>query len=65
MSVVRVYGKLDLFITFRCNPNLPEITQELKANETPNDQPILLARVFSLKLKEFLKDMIDNKIFVF
>ena len=63
MSVVRVYGKPDLFITFTCNPNWPEITQELKANETPNDQPTLLARIFRLKLKEFLNDIIENKIF--
>ncbi|CAF1060263.1 unnamed protein product [Brachionus calyciflorus] len=63
MSIVRAYGKPDLFITFTCNPNWPEIKNALKKNQDPNDRPDIIARVFRLKVKLFLNDLLNNKIF--
>lgn len=56
MSIVRAYGKPDLFITFACNPKWPEINNELLKGQEPNDRPDLIARVFKIKLKELLDD---------
>ncbi|XP_074603972.1 uncharacterized protein LOC141857378 [Brevipalpus obovatus] len=63
MAIVKEYGKPDLFITFTCNPNWPEIKQELHPGQYPTDRPDLICRVFKLKIDEFMKDMIDNQIF--
>lgn len=63
MSIVRAYGKPDLFITFTCNPKWPEINNELLKGQEPNDRPDLIARVFKIKLKELLDDLLKNKIF--
>ena len=52
MSIIRKYGKSDLFITFTCNPEWIEIKRELKPFQKPNDRPDLIARVFNLKMKE-------------
>lgn len=62
MAIVTAYGKPDLFLTFTCNPNWPEIKNELKSGESPNDQPALLARVFRLKLKELLNDVVKKHV---
>lgn len=50
MAIVRAFGKPDLFITFTCNPNWPEITSALKPGQTPNDRPDLTIRVFKMKV---------------
>jgi len=52
MSIVRTYGKPDLFITFTCNPAWPEIQAELLPHQKPNDRPDLIARVFKQKLRK-------------
>ena len=46
MSVVRVFGKPDLFITFTCNPYWVEIKRELLSGQVPADRPDLLLRKF-------------------
>ncbi|CAG2215733.1 unnamed protein product [Mytilus edulis] len=63
MSIVRKFGKPDLFITFTCNPNWPEIKNALLGNQTPADRPNLTARVFHLKLKNLLNDIVQQQIF--
>lgn len=63
MAIVRKYGKPDLFITFTCNPAWQEILDELKYDQTAQDRPDLVARVFHLKLECFLKDITKNDIF--
>ncbi|VDI62821.1 Hypothetical predicted protein [Mytilus galloprovincialis] len=63
MSIVRKFGKPDLFITFTCNPNWPEIKNALLGNQTPADRPDLTARVFHLKLKNLLNDIVQQQIF--
>ena len=51
VAIVCCYGKPDLFITFACNPNRPEITDSLLQNQTPADRLDVAAQVFKLKLK--------------
>ncbi|CAF0909478.1 unnamed protein product [Brachionus calyciflorus] len=63
MSVVRAFGKPDLFITMTCNPHWPEIKQELLESQTPNDRPDIIVRVFRIKLKMLIDDLIKNNVF--
>ena len=62
MSIIRSYGKPDLFITFTCNPKWPEITAELLNNQSASDRPDLCARVFNCKLKALQKDLFYNNV---
>lgn len=57
MSIVRHFGKPDLFVTFTCNLSWPEIQRELLFGQTANDRPDLCSRVFNLKLKCLLEDI--------
>lgn len=63
MSIVRKFGKPDLFITFTCNPNWPEIKSALFNGQSPADRPDLTARVFHQKLKELLNDIVEKEVF--
>ena len=63
MAIVRTYGKPDLFITFTCNPQWSEIVASLKPGQTSSDRPDLIARVFQLKLKELLREILERQIF--
>jgi hypothetical protein len=62
MAIVCKFGKPDLFLTFTCNPRLPEIVNNLKPNQQLQDRPDLVARVFKLHLKELLKDITDRHV---
>ena len=42
MSIVRKYGKPDLFITFTCNPKWEEIYSALLFNQKATDRPDLI-----------------------
>jgi hypothetical protein len=58
MAISAAVGFPDLFITFTCNPNWPEIQGFLqKENLTPQDRPDIVTRVFKIKFDEFLKDL--------
>jgi hypothetical protein len=57
MSVVREFGKPDLFITFTCNPSWIEITSNMLPNQASNERADLISRVFQLKLKMLIKDL--------
>lgn len=63
MSIVARYGKPDLFITFTANTNWPEIINNMDSWNTVENRPDLVARVFQLKLKQLLFDIIKQKIF--
>lgn len=63
MSIVRKYGKPDLFVTFTCNPRWPEITENLGTHTLANDRPDLVARVFHAKLKALMHDITVNRVF--
>lgn len=66
MAVVAQLGKQDLFLTFTCNPEWPEISeailQEGVAMESA-DRPELISRVFNIKLKALIKRIIDDQVF--
>ena len=63
MSIVRKFGRPDLFVTMTCNPNWPEIQENLFPGQTAADRPDLVARVFSLK-KDHLIFMIKKQFFL-
>ena len=48
MSIVRKYGKPDLFITFTCNRKWIEISSALIGNLKATDRPDLIVRVFRI-----------------
>ena len=62
MSIVRKYGKPDLFITFTSNPKWEEISSALIGNPKATDRPDLIVRVFKMKLKELLNDICNKHI---
>ncbi|KAL7547642.1 hypothetical protein ACHAWF_010926, partial [Thalassiosira exigua] len=45
------------------NPDWPEIKQHLKPGQTALDRPDLVARVFKLKKRELIRDVMKNHIF--
>jgi hypothetical protein len=57
MTIVREYGKPDLFITKTCNPTWEEIAEKLPPGQTAQDRPDSVARVWQLKLVVFLADL--------
>jgi hypothetical protein len=63
LSIVRKLGKPDLFITFTCNPKWPEITAALNPGQSAADRPDLVTRVFKLKLKSLINDLVHEKVF--
>ena len=62
MAIVRHLGKPDIFITFTCNPNRPEVTSALNTAEKPCDRLDLTCRVFKLKLESLMDDPIKKQI---
>ena len=62
MTIVRKFGKPDLFITFTCNPLWDEITCSLLIDQKATDRPDLIVRVFKLKLRELLNDILKKHI---
>ena len=54
LALVMHMGRPDLFITMTCNPNWPEIQDNLLPQQTASDRPDLVARVFDLKLKTLM-----------
>jgi len=63
MAYVRKYGHPDLFITLTCNPNWPEIQNNLLPGQKPKGHPELVARVFRLKLKQIIEMLKSEMIF--
>ena len=57
MGILHHYVKPDFFITFTCNPQWKEITNELFVHQTAADHPDIVARVFRLKLHALLQDL--------
>ncbi|KAJ8909484.1 hypothetical protein NQ315_007932 [Exocentrus adspersus] len=63
MAVVARHGKPDLFITFTCNPQWPEIRDNLEYNQKPENRPDLICRIFKIKFTEFLDDLIHKQLY--
>ncbi|XP_022856895.1 uncharacterized protein LOC111377965 [Olea europaea var. sylvestris] len=62
MCLVQRYGKPDVFLTITCNPNWSEIKQELRHNDSVQNRPDLLSRIFRAKLEELKIDLIKREI---
>ena len=60
MAIVIKYGKPDYFITMTCNPQSPEIVQNLRPGQTALDAPHLVSRVFRQYLNAFISDLWEN-----
>ncbi|GKC44676.1 DNA helicase PIF1, ATP-dependent [Tanacetum coccineum] len=64
MTICRHYGYPDLFITFTCNPNWPEISRFMdKRGLNSEDRPDVITRVFKIKLDSLMKDLKDGHTF--
>ncbi|XP_058784726.1 uncharacterized protein LOC131659570 [Vicia villosa] len=58
MAIRSYVGFPDLFITFTCNPNWPELQRVLASNNLkPSDRPDLITRIFKMKFDELLSDL--------
>ena len=60
MAICRKYHKPDFFITMTCNPKWPEILSELLPDQTPQDRPDIVARVFKLKKDQLMNDIVHG-----
>ena len=63
MALPRKFGKPDIFLTFTCNPNWPEVRDALPVGAHWRFHPDIVARAFMLKLKELMHDIVINEIF--
>jgi hypothetical protein len=65
MAICRCYGNPDLFITFTCNVNWPEIRREIKKTRSyqPEDKPDIIAKVFHSKLIDMISFIKSGKPF--
>ncbi|XP_050909568.1 uncharacterized protein LOC127123389 [Lathyrus oleraceus] len=58
MAICSYVGFPDLFITFTCNPNWPEIQRSLgSVHLKASDRPDIISRVFKMKFDELLSDL--------
>ena len=62
MSIVRQFGKPDIFLTMTCNPNWPEIQEHFLPGQQACDRPDIVGRVFNIK-KDHLIDLIEKQNF--
>nr|XP_026491794.1 uncharacterized protein LOC113397591 [Vanessa tameamea] len=63
MTYVRKFGRPDLFITFTCNSEWPEIKMELLPDQHSYDRHDLVSRVYHLKLKKMIVLLMKKNIF--
>lgn len=63
MCIVRQFGKPSLFITMTCNPQWPEIIDNIDDIEAANFRPEIIIRVFKVKLKESINVIVNKSIF--
>jgi hypothetical protein len=63
MAISSQLGFPDIFITFTCNPNWPEIQREvLKDQLKPHDRPDIVSRVFKIKFDSLIKDLTAKQV---
>ena len=64
MAICRHVGFPDLFITFTCNPNWPEIQRLFNPmNLKAHDRPDIISRVFKMKFNSLLDDLTKKGVF--
>ena len=62
IAIVRELGRPSMFVTMTCNPRWPEIVNALPGNGRAEDHPVIVARVFKLKLKELMQDLLERHV---
>ncbi|CAN0871853.1 ATP-dependent DNA helicase PIF1 [Linum grandiflorum] len=64
-SICQCFGNPDLFITFTCNSQWPEITNSFShiVGFKSEDKPMIVARVFNLKVKSLKDDLKKGRYF--
>ncbi|XP_027916080.1 uncharacterized protein LOC114175522 [Vigna unguiculata] len=60
MVIVAHNGKPDIFLTMTCNPSWSEISSELQNQQTPQDRPDLLTRIFRAKFEQLKEDVVNK-----
>ncbi|XP_023771489.1 uncharacterized protein LOC111920145 [Lactuca sativa] len=63
MALVQKFGKPDIFLTMTCNPNWPEIIENLKPYEEGQNRADLIVRVFHAKVEQLKHELFKNNIF--
>jgi len=63
MAIFKRFGSPDLFITFTANITWPEVISNLKFDQQYYDRPDLIVRVFHIKLRALINDLVHNKVF--
>ena len=63
IALARFYQGFDLFITFTCNAQWPEITTELLANQPAADRPDLTVHVFNMYKTSLIEELTNDHIF--
>jgi len=63
LALLRTFRGSDLFITFTANPAWKEITDALLPGQASNERPDLVARVFRLKFKSLVQDIMQRNLF--
>ncbi|XP_050339716.1 uncharacterized protein LOC126766058 [Bactrocera neohumeralis] len=63
MTYVHKYGRPDLFVTFTCNPQWADITNNLYDGQKSTDRHDITARVFRQKVKALMDMIVKLKIF--
>ena len=62
IALVQAYSKPSLFITMTCNPNWPEIQNEIQRDNTELDKTFLITKVFNQKLQKLLDLLVEKNI---
>ena len=66
LAIVNKCGRPTLLVTITCNAKWPEIQEELArqpAGTASIDRPDIVSRVFKMKLKAMLTDIINHEVF--
>jgi len=63
LALVSEYGRPSLFITLTCNPNWPEILEQLLPGQTAFDRGDIVCQVFYRKLEALLNNIRHGKYF--
>ena len=62
MAIYRHYSRSDFFITFTCNSKWDEIISNIPARSITVDRLDIVSRVFNLKLKILMNDLLKKYI---
>jgi hypothetical protein len=63
MALARYYHGFDLFVTFTCNAQWPEIAAELRGSQSASDRPDITVRVFNMFRTALVDELTKRHIF--